>query len=537
MIEQYRGRTGTPLYNRARCDRYSSDAPYARCAVRILPNALPNALPDEWPDALPDELPNPLPDRRADAMTDAEHLTEQGNVLAKLQRPLEALACYEQALLLQPDHLEALKNRGNVLRALNCREQALASYAVALQFKPDYTEAMNNSAVVLQELDRPEEALAYYERALQHQPVRASTLVNHGVTLQNLNRPDAALVSFDEALRLEPGLAEAHFGAALCRLLLGDFVGGWQAYEWRRKIPAYASVVRDFTQPLWLGDAPVQGKTILLHAEQGLGDTLQFCRYAQAVAELGATVWLEVQEPLRALLMQLLGIQGIQGIENPKGLKGVGIAGAGIQGVLARGEALPHFDYHCPLPSLPLALRTELATIPARVPYLEADARKIAAWSQRLAAYPRPWIGVVWSGNVAHVNDRHRSIPLAQLNPVLREGGSFISLQKEVPQPDQAAFASTHLIDIAAALHDFTDTAAVLACLDHVITVDTAVAHLAGAMGRAATVMLPYRPDFRWLLERTDSPWYPSLQLVRQQRRGDWSGAIAQVAARLRETR
>jgi len=483
------------------------------------------------------------------AMTDAEHLTEQGNALAKLQRPLEALACYEQALQAQPDHLEALKNRGNILRALNCREQALASYAVALQFKPDYTEALNNSGVVLQELDRPEEALTYYERALQHQPVRAGTLINHGVALQNLNRPDAALASFDEAIRLEPNLAEAHFGAALCRLLLGDFIGGWQAYEWRRRIPAYASVVRDFAQPLWLGDVSVQGKTILLHAEQGLGDTLQFCRYAQAVAELGADVWLEVQAPLQALLVQLLGIQGIEnirGIEARRieagsieagGIKAGRITGARIKGVLTRGEALPHFDYHCPLPSLPRALRTELATIPAPPAYLQADAGKVALWSQRLAAYPRPWIGVVWSGNVAHVNDSHRSIPLAQWEPVLREAGSFISLQKEVPERDRAAFAATRLVDIAGALHDFTDTAAVLACLDHVITVDTAVAHLAGAMGRPATVMLPYRPDFRWLLERTDSPWYPSLQLVRQQRRGDWSGAIAQVAARLREKR
>jgi tetratricopeptide (TPR) repeat protein len=474
------------------------------------------------------------PDAMPDAMTDAEHLTEQGNALAKLQRPLEALACYEQALLSQPDHLEALKNRGNVLRALNFREQALASYAVALQFKPDYSEALNNSGVVLQELDRPEEALTYYERALQHQPVRASTLVNHGVALQNLNRPDAALTSFDEAIRLERGLAEAHFGAALCRLLLGDFIGGWQAYEWRRKIPAYASVVRDFTQPLWLGDTPVRGKTILLYAEQGLGDTLQFCRYARTVAELGATVWLEVQPPLQALLMQL---RGVEGIANRTGTAGEAIMGAGIQGVLARGEALPHFDYHCPLPSLPLALRTELATIPARAAYLKADAGKIAAWSQRLAAYPRPWTGVVWSGNVAHVNDRHRSIPLAQLNPVFGAAGSFISLQKEVPEQDRAGFAETGLIDIAAALHDFTDTAAVLACLDHVVTVDTAVAHLAGAMGQSATLLLPFRPDFRWLLERSDSPWYPSLQLVRQRRRGDWSGAIAEVAARLREKR
>jgi tetratricopeptide (TPR) repeat protein len=448
-------------------------------------------------------------------MTEAERLTQRGNVFRNLSRPAEALACYEQALQWQPDHLEALKNRGNALRALNRPEQALASYRLALQFKPDYAEALNNCGVVLQELNRPGEALPYYEQALLHKPACVGTLINRGVALHDLNQLEAALASYQLAIRLEPASAEAQFGASLCRLLLGDFISGWQAYEWRWKVPAFAALRRAFTQPLWLGDAPLHGKTILLHAEQGLGDTLQFCRYAQAVAELGASVWLEVPASLQALLTQL----------------------PGIKGVVVRGQALPPFDYHCPLLSLPLALRTELATIPAQAAYLRADTGKIAGWSQRLAVHGRPLIGLVWSGSLAHVKDRHRSIPLAELSSVLNTGARFVSVQKEVPESDRAAFGQAGLIDVAGGLHDFTDTAALLACLDHVITVDTSVAHLAGALGRPTTLLLAHRPDFRWLLGRDDTPWYPSLRLVRQDRPGDWSAAIAQVARWLRENR
>lgn len=445
----------------------------------------------------------------------ADGLKQRGDVLRQAGRPLEALHSYEQALALNPDFAEALKNRGNALRELGRPTEALASYQQALNVQPGFVDALNNCGVVLQELDRPELAETYYRQALQLKPEAAGTLTNYGVTLQNLGQHHEALACYQRAIQLQPDAAAAHVGASLCSLLLGDFARGWQEYEWRWGTEPYASLRRGFVEPLWLGSSPLAGKTILLHAEQGLGDTVQFCRYTSQLVVLGATVLLEVQPSLKDLLAQL----------------------PGVAGVYARGEALPRFDCHCPLMSLPLALRTQLATIPTQPSYLLADPEKIRRWAARLHVHGKRLIGVAWSGNPAHVADRHRSIPLAQLAPFfdlpISENVHFVSVQNQVPEADRAAFSQFGIQDVAPSLHDFTDTAALLACVDHVITVDTVVAHLAGALGRPTTLMLPYRPDFRWLLERADSPWYPSLGLVRQDRRGDWGGVIARVGRTL----
>lgn len=441
----------------------------------------------------------------------AEAHNNHGNALRSLKRYEEALASYEHALRLKPDYAVAHSNRGNILQDLKRHEEALACYEHALQLKPDYAEAHNNRAHALRYLNRTEAALASCVRALQLRPDYAQAHHNGGNILQDLLRHQDALAFYRRAVQLQPDYAEAHLNEGLCRLTLGDFALGWEKYEWRWASATHTSLRRDFKQPLWLGQSPLQGKTILLHAEQGLGDTLQFCRYAPQLAALGATVLLEVQAPLRHLLASL----------------------PGVAQVLVQGEPLPQFDCHCPLLSLPRALHTELATIPSQVPYLHADSMRVAAWRQRLSAYPRPWVGLSWSGNPTHVNDHNRSIPLEALAPLFQISASFIGIQTRVVDTDRDAFERFGIVDVARELHDFSESAALLACLDRVMTVDTAGAHLAGALGRPATVMLPYNADFRWLTGRDTTPWYPTLTLIRQARRGDWAEVPARLAATL----
>jgi len=430
----------------------------------------------------------------------AEAHNNHGNALRSLRRYEEALLSYERALQLKPDYAVAYSNRGNVLQSLKRHQAALSSYQQALHYRPDYAEAHNNLAHALRHLNRTEEALASCVRAIQLRPDYAEAHHNAGNILQDLLRHQDALAFYQRAQQLQADYAEAHLNEGICRLSLGDFALGWEKYEWRWMSATHDTRQRDFTQPLWLGQQSLSGKTVLLHAEQGLGDTLQFCRYATEVAALGATVLLEVQAPLRRFLEQL----------------------PGVARVLARGEPLPPFDYHCPLLSLPLALHTELSSIPSQVPYLRADPVRVEAWRQRLAGYPRPLIGLSWSGNPTHVNDHNRSMPLAALAPLFPSTGSFISLQTSMVDADREAFARFGIIDVASELHDFGESAALLACLDRVVTVDTASAHLAGALGLPATVLLAYQADFRWLIGRADSPWYPTLTLRRQARRGDW---------------
>jgi tetratricopeptide (TPR) repeat protein len=457
----------------------------------------------------------------------ADAYSNLGVVLQALRRYVEALDSFSAALRLHPDSAMALNNRGNVLRALKRPEEALRDYAAAIQLKPDYAEAFNNRGNALRDVGRLEAALASFEQAAQLAPNYAEAWNNRGTALKLLQRYDEALLSFARAYEIRPAYADAHWNESLCRLLLGDFAQGWRKHEWRWHAAGLALTRRIWAQPLWLGlgacevpgveasHAGLEGKTILLHAEQGWGDTLQFCRYAQHVAALGAVVLLEVQAPLKTLLSGL----------------------AGVTRVYAQGEALPSFDFQCPLLSLPLALGCELATMPAPQAYLSADPRKVADWAVRLAQPGlnpgRPLIGLAWSGNPRHVNDAQRSIPLAQLGPVLAAKARFVSIQTEVRESDREAFARYGVIDVADNLGDFSDTAALLACLDQVITVDTASAHLAGALARPTTVLLPHTPDFRWLLGREDTPWYPAMRLRRQARPGSWDEVIECTAAAL----
>ena len=433
--------------------------------------------------------------------------------LAELGRFEDALASLEKALTIAPGNADAWTHCGNVLFALKRHEEALACYDKALAIRPHHAKTHNDRGVALAELGRLKAALESYDKAISLKPDPAEALNNRGLALVELGCIDEAIESYLAATAIKTDFAEAHFDEALCRLLVGDLPRGWEKYEWRWKRKDRRWKIRDFPQPKWLGDADVRGETVLLHTEQGLGDTIQFCRYAPLVADRGADVVVVVQPALRSLLESL----------------------PGRVRVLADSDALPAFDLHCPLPSLPLAFRTTLESIPARIPYLTPAKERVEAWRARLGRKESLRIGLVWSGHRLHKRDRHRSVPLGHLAILARAGYELFSLQKDIRDSDQGAFDSIGIIrHFGGELADFGDTAALASLMDVVISVDTAVAHLAGAIGKRVWIILPYAPDWRWLLEREDNPWYPTARLFRQTRAGDWSSVVARVLEELR---
>jgi tetratricopeptide (TPR) repeat protein len=441
-----------------------------------------------------------------------EALQLLATIALQQKRPEVAVALFDQALAVNPRHPSALNNRGNALRDLKRPAEALASYDGALKIKPDYVEALSGRGNALHDLKRFEEALASFDQALKIRPDYAEAHNNRGNVLQSLKRLDEALKDFERALQIRPDYAEAHWNEGLCRLLMGDFAAGWPKYEWRWQREPGSSSLRNFSQPLWLGKEKLEGKTILLHAEQGLGDTIQFCRYASQVAALGAKVVLEVQPPLKALLQNL----------------------EGVSLVLGRGERLPDFDVHCPLMSLPLAFQVDMASITGSA-YLHSDPKKLVEWRARLGNARQKKVGLVWSGSAGHPHDHSRSLALEDIRTLVTSQASYYCLQKEWRSPESPALVSASGIEVLGdLLKDFSDTAAVVALMDLVITVDTSVAHLAGAMGKEVWILLPFSPDWRWLLERSDSPWYASARLFRQPVLDDWASVLVQVQAELK---
>ena len=442
---------------------------------------------------------------------DADALCNRGAMLKDLDRMAEALASYDLALQVQPNHVVALDNRGTALRELAKPEEALASHDRALALNPAYASAHYNRGLALGDIRRFDEALISYDRAIEIVPDYAGAIYNRGVMLTALNRLEEALPAFDRAITLKPDAAGIHLARSLCHLLLGHYAQGWPEYEWRWKTTSLLNTKRDFAQPMWLGDASLKGATILLHSEQGLGDTLQFCRYAKRVNALGARVLLQVQASLAPLLMQL----------------------EGVAQVFPSGAELPAFDCHCPLMSLPMAFSTDTNSIPAEVPYLQCDARQRALWQDTLNEKTKLRIGLVWSGGTGHKNDINRSMALTEIMPLIqdrKDSIEWICLQKEVHEADaRLLVASTSIRVFSDRLTDFASTAALVDLLDLVITVDTSVAHLAGAMGKKVWLLLPFAPDWRWLLDRDDTPWYPTVRLFRQPSVADWASVIETV--------
>jgi len=597
-------------------------------ATRILANRVLARAPGH-PEALA-LLSGRLPEGPPAHVLEAAGHNNRGVALAEAGDSEGALACYDQALALDPDHAEAWSNRGNSLQLLGRTEAALESYDRAIALNPDYgaayanrgfayekldrmklaiadydraiallphlvgvminrgnaligqqepelalasfdaalardlsdtpavlIEALNGRGAALNDLDRFDEARAMFDQVLQIEPLHIGALANIGAALHRMDRFEEAqamhlrvvalnpneavahynlgtsrmelrqlwpaLLSFTRAQELRPHYVEAHWNASLCRLTLGDFERGWPEYEWGW--PANQRGMRDYGQQprlsleSWVGAEPIEGITLLMHAEQGMGDTLQFCRYARLAHARGATVILEVQSPLVRLLARM-----------PE-----------VSLVVEMGADLPPFDRRTPMLSTPLAFGTTIETVPAEVPYLVADPERTRVWRQRLDAFPGRKVGLVWSGDprahqkAAHKLDKRRSMRLEQMAALGAVSGvTFVSLQKGSPASQAAAPpAGMILLDWTEELDDFADTADLVAALDLVISVDTSVAHLAGGLGKPTWVLSRFDGCWRWMAERPDSPWYPGLRLFRQPTRGDWAPAMFQLARAL----
>lgn len=432
-------------------------------------------------------------------------------VLGNLQRHPEALAMAEKALRIAPDDTGALIARTRALLALGRPAEGLADTDSALKITPGLVlgHLWRSAALIL--LGQPEAALMAAETARKLAPQDAAAHRGYGFALGNLNRLQDALAAYDEALRLKPNDREALWNRSLALLVLARFEEGWLAYE-ARNLRQKTLAARKYPKPLWWGKETLKDQHLYVYWEQGLGDTLQFARYALIAVAAGARVTLSVQDPLLQLFKDF----------DPSVT------------IIGQNDEAAEFDLHCPLMTLPLAFGTRLETIPAwENGYLKAPSDDVARWDQRLPAGHRR-IGLVWRGSQTHANDANRSLALVKLSPLFQPGDVWVSLQKEVRDADRAALQAAGLIDFSAELGNFADTAALISTLDLVIAVDTAVAHLAAALGKPTWVMVPFAPDFRWLLDREDTPWYPKMRLFRQRRAGDWDGVVARIGEALR---
>lgn len=439
-----------------------------------------------------------------------------GLLLRNLKRIDEALACFDLCDRLRPDNGAVLEQRGLLLHDLKRFEEALDANLRAYPHKPASAELCNNIGAALLKLRRYEEALPWFDRALALLPRSITVLISKAAALAKMLRLDEAFAVYAQAKAIDPTSADIAFLVAELQLLTGDFEAGWAGREarWKTRV---TKGYPDLPQPMWLGNGPIEGKTILVFADEGLGDTIQFARYIPMLAACGARVVLWVDDPLASLLSGL----------------------SGVSRLITKSDPLPAFDLHCPICSLPLAFGTRLETIPSDV-YLPRPAEtRVRVWEKRLQSSlgPRrkPLVGLAWSGNPNHWNDHNRSLPLQKLSPLLDLDATFVSLQKDPRPDDRAQLEKTGIIDLTAHLTDLAETAALMSCLDLVITVDTSVAHLASALRRPTWILLPYTPDWRWLLGRDDSPWYGSARLFRQDQQREHEPVIARMREALQQ--
>jgi tetratricopeptide (TPR) repeat protein len=479
----------------------------------------------------------------------AEAYHKRADALIDLARAADALANYDKAIVLKPDFAEAHGNRGLALRALKRPGDALASYDRAIALNSAFAQAHHNRGNVMMDLKRPADALASFDRALALQPGFADAHINRGLALMELRRPADALAAFDTAMELQPSLAEAHLNRGLsltelkqleealasfeqaialrpgfipalwnkshALLLLGRFEEGWRLHEYRKQLPEPIAS-RIYAQPAWLGAENIRGKTLLIESEQGFGDVIQFSRYAHLAQARGANVIFAV----RSRMMRLM-----KSLEPPVD-------------IVDSSALPPAFDFHIPLLSMPLALGTDGGTIPAAIPYLRAEPGRVATWKEKLGTHGFR-IGICWQGSTLGVT-QGKPFSVAEFRAIAQiPGVRLISLQKgegteQLRDLPPGMVVESLGADFDSGAHAFVDTAAVMESLDLVITTDTSVAHLAGALGRPAWVALKYVPDWRWLLDRSDSPWYPTLCLFRQTEYDSWPEVFAQMEARLR---
>ena len=423
-----------------------------------------------------------------------------------------ALASADRAIALLKVFAPAHNNRGNALGRLGRPDEALEAFQAALALAPDDAVTLLNLANILRDLGRADEALTSLDRALALDPRIPEAHSNRGNVLQDLGRREAALESYAAALALDPNLVSARWNRSLCNLLLGRFEDGWRDYEWRWRRGRPETAPRDLAAPLWLGQAPLAGKSILLHCEQGLGDSIQFIRYAPIVAQLAGKVVVEAFSPL----VELFG------------------SVAGVADVVVRGAAQPVVDFQCPLMSLPLALGDFGAAPPIAPPYLSPSPERRAAWRERLGPSDRLRVGLACSGSSTHGADHLRSLPLADLAAGLPMGPEYHLVQKDLGPADQGALEALGGVTAwGHHLNDLADTAALIELMDVIVSVDTSVAHLAGALDRPVRILVAFDPDWRWGLSGETTPWYPSARIRRQTTRGDWSGPVSDIAEEL----
>jgi len=442
--------------------------------------------------------------RQTPRHADALHLL--GVVAAQTGRPKEAIASIKRAIAIAPKAGVYHANLGNAYQDCDQTRDALAANQKAAALDPRDVGAMNGLGTALRKLDELQAAENAFRRAVELAPATAAFHANLGNVLESRGQYQAAREAYDKAVRLSPNSAEHQWGLALQELRLGDYANGWNRYEWRWQMASYKVPRWNRPEPLWDG-SDLAGRTILLHMEQGYGDNVQLIRYVPLVKARGGGIMMTTLDPLLRLFRTI-----------PE-----------ADAVYRETEPVPPFEVHAPLMSLPRIFKTTVETIPATVPYLHLAPADVAAWAERISAMgPGLKVGLCWAGKPSHGNDRNRSMSLATLNPLATVGGvHFLRLHKG-PSP-QSRECDLKPLDCTADLADFADTASLVMNLDLVITVDTSIAHLAGALGKPTWLLLPFVADWRWLLDRTDSPWYPTIRLYRQSTPGDWKSVVERV--------
>ena len=445
----------------------------------------------------------------------AEAMHHLGLVGHQVGQHAAALDMMRRSIALQPNVSFFHKNVGAVLQAMGQFRDAAEAYERGIRLAPNDASGHHALGVVLEKLHEYERAKEAYGRAIQLDPRHAPSYFNLGVIAEYHGEYEASLRMLEKAIELKPDYALARTSRATGLLRLGRFENGWREYEWRWRLPQFKADLPDPSRPVWNGEA-LQGRTILLRCEQGLGDTIQFVRYAPMVKERGAgKVILLAQPPVADLMKRAVGVDE----------------------VVAQGEPTPAYDVQVPLLSLPRVFDTKMTTIPAAVPYVTAEPERVAAWREKLTSDTGMKVGLVWSSNPGHPLARFRTTTLSTFAPLAAvDGVTFYSLQKGEPANQAAAPPSgMKLVDRTAELTDFADTAALIENLDFVVTVDTAVAHVAGAMGKKTFTIVPFLSDFRWFLDRDDSPWYPTMRLFRLRSMYGWGEAVERAKVALDE--
>jgi tetratricopeptide (TPR) repeat protein len=443
----------------------------------------------------------------------------RGQTLVKLNQQARALEDFRKALALRRDHLPTLNALAATLFELGRYEDALAAYRQAHTLDPGNADVCNDLAKIFRSLGKDDESLNWFDRAIALDQLSKEALYGRAIALTYLHKLPEALLAYERLKAAYPNEFRADVGMAHLHLLLGNFEMGWAGREARWKVPSIGGNYSKFPYPMWLGHEKLKGKNILVVSNEGLGDAIQFIRYLPMLANLGARVILVIQDALYSLLSKFTGVTEC-----------IPLSGT---------SRLPNFDFHCSIMSLPLALGTKLESIPSAISYLPAPPRAcVRLWNERLGPHDKLRIGLAWSGNPKHVDDHNRSIPLREFSGLLGASATFVSLQKDIRPADRMAMQHLPgLIDFSPQLTDFVETAALIKCLDLVVTVDTSIAHLAAALGRPTWLLLPYTPDYRWLLGRDDSPWYPTMRLFRQTSSRDWREVIDRLRGELRSRR